>query len=671
MDLVEHLRQEAGEIEKIDLMDLVTHNDFVNGEVRLDQVYEMFKENQHDYMAVIDEGMLLGLCSRTDIGFVLGSRFGFAVMGKKPIREHIMGSPVCMIRGHSIRDSLVRVLTRSDKRFYEDVVLADADGSYLGIIPVPYLVHLQTGLMQEKYLQMEQNILDLESSKQQNAQLFENQAIGIVFLDPTGVILKANQKMGEMLGLSSLDQFREKIFSNWIVESDRGRYGRYFEETLKHEGDFFLQSQEFEFLCENKSSCFFRVQFGHIHLYRDPCLFVFDVTEQHEMEKALVSREKTAAVESLVCGIAHELNNKLSPIMGMSELILLDCKKNPEENSEFMNRVQMIHDTSKEAGIMIRQLQQLSHPTSSKFEICDLTEILESVLKMMRHHLAQNEIFNRFDFPKEQIKIQVDLSQIKQVFLNLMMNAVQAMRNRTQKNLNIQVLPQGQKVAIRFEDSREGIPEAILDKIFEPFFTTKQAFEGIGLGLSVCQNLVQNHEGTLSVNSEPGVGSVFTVILPRLIHSDPSLEPPIESEKISEKLLRHGNMEFLQGKKILIVDDESDICQMIVSAFKGMPDIVVMSAYSQEKAIDLLKMYRFDWVVSDLRMPFYSGIDLYDWICSNQVYLKEKFLLITGESELSSLSKSVEELKIPIIRKPFSITKLIQAMESFTALEAR
>ena len=660
MELVEQLRKVAGGVEKIDLLDLVTHNDSVQGEARLDQVYELFKENKRDYIAVIDEGVLLGLCSKTDIGFVLGSRFGFAVMGKKPIREFLLGSPVCLIRGHSIRDSLVRVLSRSDKRFYEDVVLADSEGNYLGIIPVPYLVHLQTGLMQEKYRQMEQNITALENSKQQNSQLFENQAIGIVFLDSVGKVRKANQKMTDLLGFDSLDSYQGTVFSIWIIDSDQGRYQRYFEETLNHKEEFFLQSQEFKFVIQNKATRYFRIQFGHIRHYQDPCLFISDVTEQHQMEQALLAREKTAAVESLVCGIAHELNNKLSPIMGLSELLLMDRTKHSNGDSEYENQIRSIYETAKEAGIMIRQLQQLSPPTMTKLERSDLKETLESSLRMVRYSLVQNQISHRLKIPDEKIWILCDLSQMKQIFLNLIMNAIQAMNGKSLKNLSIQVELRSQNVLIHFEDSGEGIPEAIQSKVFEPFFTTKQSFEGVGLGLSICQNLVQNHEGTLTVKSDMGIGTIFTVTLPRFIE----VENPSISVSLPEVPLQLRDMDFLEGTKILVVDDEPDICQMMIGAFKRASKVSVLSASSQEKAIDLLKMYRFDWVVSDLRMPFYTGIDLYDWISSNQPYLKDHFLLITGESELSPLSKSIEELQIPIVRKPFSMMKFLDTMQS-------
>lgn len=162
------------------------------------------------------------------------------------------------------------------------------------------------------------------------------------------------------------------------------------------------------------------------------------------------------------------------------------------------------------------------------------------------------------------------------------------------------------------------------------------------------------------MTSEPGQGSTFSVTLPLAFDATDSTPSIVKKDN----LLRFGDMDFLQESRILIVDDESDICQLIVSAFKGTREVIVMSADSQEKAIDYLKMYDFDWIVSDLRMPFYSGLDLYEWISSNQPQLKNKFVMITGESEQSPLSKSIEELDIPVIRKPFSILKLIEAMKS-------
>ncbi|MES2310514.1 MAG: ATP-binding protein [Verrucomicrobiota bacterium] len=672
MNEAHYLKIDLKAIEETDLQDLITHHDFVQSEMRLDQVYEVFKKNGHEYMAVVENGALLGLCSKTEIGFLLGSRFGFAVMGKKSIRDHMLPEPIYLNRSHSIREALAHVLSRTEKSFYEAVVLGDEDGTYLGIIPVPCLVHLQTALMQEKYNELEiqskkmgESILRLENSKQRNALLFENRAIGVLFLDQEGRIVEINGKMVEMLGYTDRSFVLHQNFSQWIFEKDRGRYFRYFEETVKSKEIDFVQNQAFEFHLSDQKERFFRIQFGHIPEHREPCLFVFDVTEQHQMERAIVSKEKTAVVESLVCGIAHELNNKLSPIMGLSELMLMDSNATSHETSGLRDHLQTIYDTSKEAAIMIRQLQQLSHPTKPSYQDCDVSQLIEGMLRMVRHSLTQEGIYLKLDIPTTKTQICVDPSQMKQVFLNLILNAIHAMKNREEKRLEIQVLPSPSKVVFMIRDTGVGISEGLIDKIFDPFFTTKQGHEGSGLGLSVCQSLVQNHDGILSVSSEPGVGSVFMVTLPR-VHEGRIVLPTAE---VIPPLFKSDDMEFLQKKKILIVDDESDICQMVVTALQGLNSTSVHAAYNYEKAVDLMKMYRFDWVISDLRMPFYSGLDLYEWMTSNQPHLKDRFVLITGESEHSPLSKAVLEAKIQVIRKPFSIVKLLRLLKTLSSQE--
>jgi PAS domain S-box-containing protein len=667
MKLIHQLAKDSWEVEKIDLYDLVTHSDFVESETRLDEVYEVFKKNGHEYMAVVENGALLGLCSKTEIGFLMGSRFGFAVMGKKSVKEHLLLNPVYLRRGTLIREALAQVLSRPKKSFYEAVILGDENGKYLGIIPVPHLVHLQTALMQEKYNELEvqsrrmqESIIRLESSKRRNDLLFENRAIGILFLDQRGKVVEINQKMSEMLGYDDVVDVLFKDFAQWIMESDRGRFARYFEQSIQGQKTEFVQSQEFAFRIHPQTERFFRIQFGHIPEHREPGLFVFDVTEQRLMERAMISNEKTAVVESLVCGIAHELNNKLSPIMGLSELMLMEMDKYSIRDSGTKENLQTIYDTSKDAAIMIRQLQQLSHPSKPTYQNCDISQLLDGTIRMVRHSLTQDGISLKLDLPAEKVFIRVDPSQIKQVFINLILNALHAMRKRDEKRLEVQVEVTPSKVVFSIRDTGEGIPEGLIDKIFDPFFTTKQGYEGSGLGLSVCQSLVQNHEGVLSVESEPGVGTVFIVTLPRMAAA---LEAPLSVE-VMDVPAKTNHFDFLQKAKILIVDDESDICQMVVSALQIAHSTSIHTAYNHEKAVDLLKMYRFDWIISDLRMPFYSGLDLYEWVSSNQSYLKDRFVLITGESELSPLSKAVSDLKLQVVRKPFSIVKLLKIMKS-------
>jgi hypothetical protein len=156
MQEAKYWKEKYGSVEKADLLDFVAHQLQVDADERLDHVYDLFKTHEFDYMAVIRGENLIGLCSRTQISFIMGSRYGYSVMGKKKISEHLLENPVCLIRGYVIRDALSWVLSRTGSRFYEDVVLAGESGEYLGIIPVPALVRLQTALMEEKYQMWDQ-----------------------------------------------------------------------------------------------------------------------------------------------------------------------------------------------------------------------------------------------------------------------------------------------------------------------------------------------------------------------------------------------------------------------------------------------------------------------------------------------------------------------------------
>lgn len=654
-----------------DFKPLVHHREFVSSQVRLNDLYDIFKKNNQDFLAVEEAGSILGMCSKIQIGFLLGSRYGFSVMGKKTVRDHMISDPCYIVQGQPLEEALNHALSRSRDRFYEDAVLIDPFGVYLGIIPVPHLVQVQNQLMQQRHDDVETRFQEvsyhldqLKGLGQKSNFLFENQALGVLFLDLDGRIREINQKMTDLLKEKQSQKIYSKMIVDWVSDKDRSRFERYLQASIQSADTAFEQSQQFEFIVGASQIIYLRIHFCKIPETNEICLFVSDATEQFYMEKSLINREKSAVIESLVCGIAHELNNKLSPIMGLSELLLEESPETRLSNIQVREELRTIYATAQEAGVMIRQLQQLSHPAKPTLQEIDLRSLLDAALRMMRHTLATEGIFLRLEYPSESIFLCVDPAQMKQLLINLILNAVHAMRFSSIKALEIHVIPLSNQVKIDFRDSGEGIQEENIDKVFEPFFTTKKHHEGTGLGLSICQSIIHHHGGEISVQSRFKEGTTFTVTLPRHLSAISGVPPLIKKEK-------NLDMSFMSQARILVVDDEADICQMVDSMLRSFRVESVMSAHDHERAIDLLKMYSFDWIVSDLRMPHFNGIDLYEWIINNLPRMKNRFILITGESEHSPLSRTSIQWGIPIIRKPFSSRDLAQILIDQYKLEEK
>ena len=233
-----------------------------------------------------------------------------------------------------------------------------------------------------------------------------------------------------------------------------------------------------------------------------------DVTRRKEMEEQLLRSEKLAAVGQLAAGVAHELGNVLAIIGGSVQYLL----KNGEEGHPYHEYLEVIHRNVAQADRIIRSLLSFARPRDPALVPVDIAHLSEGICLLLKRELAKQHIsvFTRFspDVPL----VMADQEQLQQVFLNLLLNAIQAMPEGGSITLTTAFDPEGNQVKIEVADTGMGIPHEHLSRIFDPFFTTKDG--GTGLGLSVSYRLIQAHEGSIQVDSREGKGTVFTLLLP-------------------------------------------------------------------------------------------------------------------------------------------------------------
>jgi PAS domain S-box-containing protein len=236
-----------------------------------------------------------------------------------------------------------------------------------------------------------------------------------------------------------------------------------------------------------------------------------DVTDRKRTEAALRQADKLAGLGTLASGMAHEVNNPVQGIMSMADIIM--GEKDVEKISEYARD---IITYSAHVATVVRDFCQYARPASRDQEVVvDVNERLEEAVKMVRRSsvLGYIEVLKHFDAVPE---IMARRSEIDQVFINLITNAVQAMDGRGSLTLNTEQADGAIKVTIR--DSGYGIPAQNLTKIFDPFFTTKDPGKGTGLGLSIVYQLVSKYGGRIGVDSAPGVGTTFIIHLPLQRH---------------------------------------------------------------------------------------------------------------------------------------------------------
>jgi PAS domain S-box-containing protein len=239
---------------------------------------------------------------------------------------------------------------------------------------------------------------------------------------------------------------------------------------------------------------------------------VNDLQQQMEQLKAtqmqLVQAAKLAAVGELAAGVAHELNNPLTSVLGFAELSLTS----PEVGSPLRHDLEIIAREAGRARDIVRNLLDFARQTKPQRLPTDVNRVLHQTLNLIRQHIEKSGVVITEDYAPDVGLLTLDSGQIKQVFLNLITNAAQAMPKGG--TLSLRTFRLGDEVAISVSDTGQGIPPEIQDRIFEPFFTTKAAGEGTGLGLAVSFGIVQEHGGRISVESRVGQGSTFTVWLP-------------------------------------------------------------------------------------------------------------------------------------------------------------
>jgi signal transduction histidine kinase len=235
-----------------------------------------------------------------------------------------------------------------------------------------------------------------------------------------------------------------------------------------------------------------------------------DVTERKQMEQQLIITDRLASVGELASGIAHELNNPLTSVIGFSQLLL--DKKVPRDIKE---DVRIISSEAQRAAGVVKNLLTFARKHGPAKQLVSLNDVIEKVLELRAYEQKVNNIRTETRFAADLPEVMADYFHLQQAFLNIIINAeyfmVEAHKRGT---LTITTKRTGSLVSASFADDGPGIPEEDRGRLFDAFFTTKEVGKGTGLGLSICRGIVKEHGGRISVAGKPGEGATFSVELP-------------------------------------------------------------------------------------------------------------------------------------------------------------
>ncbi len=383
-----------------------------------------------------------------------------------------------------------------------------------------------------------------------------------------------------------------------------------------------------------------------------------NITERRQLEKKLLQAHKMEAIGTLAGGIAHDFNNILSSVLGFTDLVKIQIKGNEEATKNL--------DQVLAAGIRARDLVKhiltFSRRADVQMDLIEITPLIKECLKFLRASIPRNiEIKKYFDVKKSIIL--ADPTQIHQVLMNLFTNAAYAMKDTAgvlevrMESIDIQSgeiiqtkeLKQGRYLQLTISDTGCGIPKEVIPRIFEPFFTTKGRAEGTGMGLSTAYGIIKEMDGTITVYSEPGIGTTFQVMLPE--HEG---EPDTGKASVDSPL-KKGN------GRILIVDDEPSIISFTSQVLLSLGYEVVSTTESPE-ALKKFKLNPngFDLVLTDLEMPQISGLELVKQV--KEIRSDIPIVLCTGFSD-GLTDEKIQTLGISdMVMKPMIASELAQVV---------
>ncbi len=490
----------------------------------------------------------------------------------------------------------------------------------------------------------------LYESEEKYRLLTENVRDIIFALDEEGRFLFINQRAETITGRNRSD-FIGNPFVEFLTPDSREAADKIFRNELKEsqgtaEGEVVLQSKGGENLDMEVRLVRVSTPDGRDQFYG----VARNVTERKRLQEQLIQSDKLSSIGELVSGVAHEVNNPLTGILGFTELILMEKNLGPkiEEN------LRLILAETERARRIVQNLLTFARMHPLEKRICQINDIIESVLDIRSYEMeiSNIEVVRKMD-PDLPLTM-ADPHQMRQVFLNLLNNAIQALKScPAKRTLSLITSVRNGKITAILEDTGPGIPKQNLTRLFDPFFTTKPMGKGTGLGLSITHGIVREHGGKIYAENMSGAGARFVVELPL------------------ERVIKKGQESFIPPSplplphlKVLAVDDEKSIRKFLDKALQKL-GCLVDEAENGEIALNYMKEKEYDLIISDLRMPGIDGWELYAWVKKHRPHLAKKLVFITGDIINLDAQTFFQETGVLHLKKPFHIEDLKRIIRLF------
>ena len=471
-------------------------------------------------------------------------------------------------------------------------------------------------------------------------------AIGICLLGHNKRYLKANSTFCVMVGYSEAE-LASKTFNDITYPDDIDANIEQSNKLRKGEIDSFQMEKRYihkqgHIIWANVSVSAVRDANGNIIHYIS---HVEDITEKKSLQQQLMQSEKLSTIGTFISGIAHELNNPLTVILGYSES-LMDNENLPQKVKDDL---EIISKQSKRTAKIVHELLKFSRTHKAGKVNLDVNNTVESILDFYSHTFTSDNIELKRDLSFDLPKVFADSNQLQQVFTNIIVNAYHEIKKVDgQKALTVKTMATDELVYIRFENSGSPIPDEVINKIFDPFFTTKEVGEGTGLGLYLSYGIIKDHGGDIMAENIGNSGVRFTISL------------PVTEEKVTKEVETKTKLTVPKGIRLLFVEDEKTIRKYISKAF-SKEDISVHLAKDGKEAIELIEKTEYDVIFSDIKMPVMNGFELGEWLHKHKPHDMERFVLATGIVDVE-VEEYCHKYNCRSLMKPYSIEEILETV---------
>ena len=607
--------------------------------------------NEHRYRELFDEAVL-GMYVSTPSGRLIACNPAFArLLGFVSVDAAIGSSLSAVYGSEADRDAFVeRVrhqrrldpmrtrLRRQDGRFIDvlETVVGEFDAS-------GNLVELRGQLIDiSSTIEIEEALRNREKQFQA---IFDDAVDAILVLDARRAVVDANPAARVLFGLSP-DEMGVQTFDECVIGGHEQ-----MAEVWRELHALGVTKYEHRVLTSNRTArlieCSYR---ANVQQGRHLCV-ARDITERRALEERLQQAEKIESVGRLAGGIAHDFNNLLTAMLGYTELLLASHTGDSSARAD----LEEIQKAGQRAAALTNQLLAFSRKQVLVPKDVDLNSALTG-LRGMLSRLIREDISLELTVSPEPALIRIDPNQVEQVVLNLVLNARDALPTGGRIRIEVAAvaagketgdpqMPAGNYVRLRVADNGVGMPAEVRAHIFEPFFTTKEVGKGTGLGLASVYGIVRQSNGFISVESEPGAGSAFTMHFPAV-----SAQTPDETE--IQPVVTDGG-----GETILLVEDE-DAVRVIVGTILRRSGYRVLEAATPRGACEIFSNHRAEvsLLVTDVVMPEMNGPALAQRLVAEQPGLR--VLFISGYANVATGAFDSNSPNTAFLSKPFQASTL-------------